>query len=97
MEFGGGFGGVSGAVVDTPEADVAGGAGVAELDGIIAPALRGRDPAGDTVSLMRTDARIPSDSWSLTTVLQLVELYEQAPYEVTSGSSLAARLTAAYK
>ena len=43
LEFGGSFG-MPSAIVDEAEADVASGAGVAELDGFVAAALRGSDP-----------------------------------------------------
>src|SRR5271170_132707 len=44
LEFGDGLGRMSGAVVDACEADVAGGAGVAEFDGVVAGGLSRRDP-----------------------------------------------------
>ena len=44
LVFGGSFRVMSGAVVDEAEADVTGGTGIPELDGIVASALRGRDP-----------------------------------------------------
>ena len=43
-EFGGGFGRVSGAVVDQAEADVAGGSGVAQFDGVLAIGFGGSGP-----------------------------------------------------